>query len=144
MSALLEIRDLRTFFDGDGGTCAGVVFAGVSGERECDALLAAYTYDEKGRLTGHADATKAEARYVYDAQDRLIRETDRTGYTFHFQFDDADRTLDPHVLDPRQPPTRLQAARQRRRDGCDLLEARLPLEQVERGVGGRARLVRSG
>ena len=55
-----------------------------------------------------------------------------------FQLDHADGALDPHIGDAVDGAAGFQGVGHAGFDGADLLEARLALEQVERGVGGGA------
>lgn len=53
--------------------------------------IAAYSYDEFGRLASRTDAAGAVERYAYDANDQLSELTDRKGQVTRFSYDEAGR-----------------------------------------------------
>ncbi|MCA9133592.1 MAG: RHS repeat protein, partial [Planctomycetales bacterium] len=55
--------------------------------------LAAYTYDDAGRLVAWTDALNNESRYEYDEQHRMVRKMDRNGYSYHYRYDENGRCV---------------------------------------------------
>lgn len=67
--------------------------------------VAAYIYDQLGRLVSTRDALGGTERYAYDAAHRLTEMSDRRGYTFRWRYDEQGRCTWTEGEDGQWPST---------------------------------------